>query len=117
MWRSRSAGSINPKPSKGTWRKASTRMSVNSAQEGQIVVDRHGTAHEDERVIQPDIRRRRARLVEVGVGHFDVALSKRRLDQSQAFEGYVAESQHAHERQFAANWKWLRPSAYLEMPR
>src|ERR1017187_4610187 len=87
------------------------------AQEGQIVVDRHGAAYEDERVIPPDIRRRRARLVEVGVVHFDAAQPKGRLYQAQAFEGYVAESQHAHERQFAANWKWLRPSAYLEMPR
>ena len=52
-----------------------------------------------------------------GKFHFDMVRPQRGLDQSQAFEGYVTESQYEHRRQLAANWKWLRLSAYLETPR
>jgi hypothetical protein len=40
-----------------------------------------------------------------------------RWNYARTFERHVAEGQHAQRRQFAANWKWLRPSAYLEIPR
>jgi hypothetical protein len=65
-------------------------------QVGQIVVYGHGAAEEDQGVIRGDVRCRGARFVEIGIVHLDMALAKHWSNQTQAFEGNVAEGQHTH---------------------